>query len=124
MPDVLYEVAVVCALIGIFGTAVATAIKVFPVLKQMSLTDEATKRGEKRDDLHDCQEQIAALRKEMADVNNTVTNLKIEMNGVLSAYRILEVDVEMRDPSSAALKQARAILSTAFAIAPSTEGKQ
>lgn len=50
----------------------------------------------------------------------SVNNLKIDLNGTISAYRILDAEVERDNPTSLGLAQARAIMSTAFNVAPST----
>lgn len=88
-------------------------IKVWPVLAKQAIDARTQLRGEKRDDLRDLGGRVTALER-------MVTDLKIELSAALSAYRILAVEVESNNPTSIGLAQARAVLSTAFTVAPST----
>jgi hypothetical protein len=107
---------------GTLGVVLIALIKTWPIWQLQVLKAKEKLREEKRSDLSECKQEIAGLRSELDRVTELVTNLKIEMNAVLSAYRVLEVAEHARDPNSAHLATARAILSTAFAIAPSTAG--
>lgn len=81
---------------------------------------ENKRRGEDRDDLHECREEVRKLNERIDGLQSSFANLKIEMHGTLSAYRILDAEIEASNPGSLGLKQARAILSSAFTVAPST----
>jgi hypothetical protein len=103
-------------LLGILGFASRT----YFIHRKMAFAEGVTLRSEKRDDLHACQKRLDAMETKVTTVTNAFTNLKIELNGILTAYRVLEVEVETNLPDSHALKHARVILSTAFTVAPST----
>lgn len=108
---------------GIFAVLAAVLValvKAWPILSAQAQAAKDRLRGERRDDLNDCKSRLDAMSTRLDEMVSMVNNLKIEINGVLAAYRILEIDVETRDPNSVALRQARAILSTAFTVAPST----
>jgi hypothetical protein len=110
---------------GIFSlltVAVVTLIKAWPVLALQATTAKEKLREEGRTDLSECKERLDRMGARLDSVYEVVNNLKIELSGVLSAYRVLEVAEEIRDPRSLNLAQARAILNTAFTVAPSTAG--
>jgi hypothetical protein len=99
-------------------TALLGLIKIWPVLTKLSIEARAQIRKERRDDLSDCQRQLAEVRVEIRNLATDFNNLKIELAATLSAYRILEIEVEAVNPTSIGLAEARAILSTAFTVAP------
>ena len=103
--------------IGIFSLlAVVTValIKAWPVLALQAQTARAALRGEERADRNNYQTQIDDLREE-------VHKIEMRLVGTISAYRILDTEVETHLPDSVALVQARRVMSAAFTVAPSTD---
>lgn len=107
------------ALLAISGTAL---IKAWPILRAQSIEARGKLRQEERSDLHDCQQQILELRGEIKTVRENAHSLETKLVGAIAAYRILDVEVEAIAPGSTALAQARAVMSTAFTLSPSTPG--
>lgn len=65
--------------------------------------------------------RIDELHKELTDVRGEVHKIEMRLVGAISAYRILDTEVELHLPDSSALIQARRVMSTAFTVAPSTD---
>lgn len=107
---------------GLFVTVLVALIKAWPILAKQAIDASAKLRQEKREDLNDCHRRLDQQEREFNALKDEFTNLKIEMNATLSAYRILDAELEVSNPNSLGLRQARMILSTAFTIAPSTTG--
>lgn len=107
----------VWTLVALFAIAL---VKAWPVLLKLKLDDEGLRRSEKRDDLHECNQRLDAMAIRVDALQMTVSNLKVELSGAVAAYRILDAEVEKTNPTSLGLAQARAIMSTAFTVAPST----
>ena len=107
---------------GTFLVVLLALIKVWPVIALQVQRAKEKLREEGRTDLSDCQRRLDEMGDRLDGVYDVVNTLKIELTGVLSAYRVLEVAEEARDPSSIHLAQARAILTATFMIAPSTAG--
>jgi hypothetical protein len=105
---------------GTFAAIVVTLIKTWPVISLQVMKAKEKLRAEDRSDLSDCKERLDAMGLRMDAMFTQMNNLKIELAGVLSAYRILEVAEERRSPKSIHLAQARALLSSVFTVAPST----
>lgn len=105
---------------GVLATAVLALIKAWPILAQQAIEARAKLRAEGRADLHECKEELKLVNARLDVMQDTFNNLKIELSSALSAYRILDAEVEATNPTSLGLKQARVILSTAFTVAPST----
>jgi hypothetical protein len=105
---------------AILGTVVVALIKAWPVLSLQAIQAKERLRGEERSDLSDCQKQITALRQDVQKLGDGIHHLELKLLGTISAYKLLDTEVEMHLPDSAVLKQARALMSTAFAMSPST----
>jgi hypothetical protein len=109
---------------GLFVLCLVAFFRIMPLLSAQAIEALAQRRREKRDDLSDCQRRLDEMGREVRALANSFTNLKIDLSAALSAYRILEVEVETNNPASMGLAEARAVLSAAFTIAPSTEGME
>jgi uncharacterized protein YlxW (UPF0749 family) len=105
---------------GLLAAVLVALIKAWPVLALQAQQAREKRRAEHRDDLHDCQERLDILTQRVDGMQESYNNLKIELSATLSAYRILDTEIEATNPRSLGLAQARAILSTAFTVAPST----
>jgi hypothetical protein len=112
---------------GVFGLVVwgfirhgADILRALNERRQQSLSVDAERRGEKRADLTDCHRRLDAMSLEMSEVRAEVSELKMKLLGTISAYRMLDLEVETHLPGSTALGQARVVMSTAFALSPST----
>lgn len=97
-------------------------IKAWPILALQAQQARDKLRGEDRSDLQSCQKQIEALRKELKGVSENVHKIEMKLLGAISAYRILDAEVEAIKPDSTALSQARLVMSAAFTLSPSTDG--
>lgn len=89
------------------GTAVVAFIKYFPVFQLHILEARAKLRGEKRDDLKDCNARVDTLE-------GRVSNLETRLTGALVAYRIVEQKLESLTPNCLDVQQARAVLRVCF----------
>jgi hypothetical protein len=108
--------------LGSFFVLLGLVVRQVTPWRKQSIDAEQEKRKEGRSDLSDCKERLDRMAARMDGLYEVVNNLKIELAGVLSAYRVLEVAEDLRDPFSVHLAQARAILTTAFTVGPSTSG--
>lgn len=102
------------------GLVLLGLIRIWPAMSKQAIEARAQLRKEKRDDLKTCQQRLDDADARIDELHEAFTNLKIELSGTVAAYRILDLAEEARDPTSLHLAQARAVLSTAFTIAPST----
>lgn len=110
--------------VGIFGLLAVVSvalIKAWPVLALQAQTAREKLRGEQRSDLNDCKARIDKLQIELNGVREEVHKIEMKLVGAISAYRILDNEVETHLPDSAALKQARLVMSAAFTLSPSTD---
>lgn len=98
---------------ALLATVVVALIRVWPALSQQSIEARAKIRGEKRADLADCHRRCDELSEKFHQ-------LEMKLVGAISAYKILDAELEALDPTSTALGQARAVMSTAFTLSPST----
>jgi hypothetical protein len=76
-----------------------------------------------RDNLHDCQEQLDklslrfdALVTKHDGMQQAFNDLKGELQGAVTAYKMLDIEVEDIKPDSMALRHARTIMSMAFTV--------
>lgn len=87
--------------------------------RQIELAAQGEIRRGEREDLGECRRRLDEMQRQIDGFAETIGDLKINLNDAIIAYRILDTEVETNLPSSTALKQARAIMSTSFAVAPS-----
>lgn len=121
LPAWVYEVTP--GAVGIYSllvVVVVALIKAWPVLSLQATAAREKLRAEGRSDLTDCQRRMDELQKELEAVQARVHKLDMKLLGAISAYRILDAEVELTNPLSAALKQARIVMNTAFELSPST----
>jgi hypothetical protein len=109
---------------GLFVLCLVAFFRITPLLSAQAIDALTQRRREKRDDLGDCKKRLDEMGARVDGLVTSFTNLKIELAAALSAYRILEVEVESYNARSLGLAEARAVLSAAFTIAPSTEGQE
>lgn len=88
-------------------------IKVWPILAAQAIEARAKIRGEKREDLAECHRKCDEL-------SDKFHHLELKLLGAISAYRILDAEVEAELPGNTALAQARLVMSAAFTLSPST----
>lgn len=103
---------------ALLATVLLALIKVWPILQLQVTKAREQLRKERRDDLHSCREELAAMSTRMDAVEQRAHMLEIKLNGALMAYKILDADITMNNPHSSALMQARAALTVAFEISP------
>jgi len=103
---------------GLLATVVIGLIRAWPILAKQAIDAKAQLRQERRDDLKDYQRRLEAMGVRIDSMSSDLNNLKIELAATISAYRILEIEVEAVNPASIGLAEARAILSAAFTVAP------
>lgn len=94
-------------------TVVLGLIRVWPALSKQAIEARAQIRSERRSDLADCTRRCDELAERFHA-------LELKLLGALSAYRILDAEVEATAPGSTALAQARLVMSAAFTVSPST----
>lgn len=94
---------------ALLATILITLIKVWPIINLQVITARAKLRQEKRDHLNDCEEQLAELRGKLDGAIERIHNIEMRLVGTVTAYRILEVEVDAGNPLSPALAQARAV---------------
>lgn len=105
---------------ALLATVFIAVVKVWPILAQQAIEARAKLRQENRSDISDCQRRLDEMRTEMDSVKAAMHHLEMKLVGALGAYRILDIEVESIAPGSTALGQARAVMSAAFTISPST----
>ena len=87
---------------GTFLTSLALLLKLvaaqwLPWLRLRS--DNANeRRKEQRTDLSDCKDRIDKMQVELNGVKNHVHNLEMKLVGAISAYRVLDAEVEAARP--------------------------
>ena len=106
---------------SLLAVVLVALIKAWPVLALQAQTARDKLRGESRSDLTDCRARIDNLQQELNAVREEVHGFELKLLGAISAYRILDAEVQIINPDSAALVQARAVMSTAFTASPSTK---
>lgn len=117
MTDLSFVKEITPGTVGIWvlvATVLVALIKTWPVLALQAQTARDKLRGEEREDRDNYQKQIDDLREE-------VHKIELRLVGTISAFRILDAEVETHLPDSPALVQARRVISTAFAMSPSTD---
>jgi hypothetical protein len=102
------------------GIVLVALIRAWPVLAKQAQEARAQLRKEKREDLDDCRKRLDAMAGRLDASDEKVRGLELKLVGAISGYRILDLELEHLAPSSVALAQARAVMSTAFAVSPST----
>jgi hypothetical protein len=100
--------------------AITALIRAWPVLAKQAIEARAQLRKEKREDLSDCHDRLDAMGVQIAKVREDFRQIELKLVGAITAYKILDLEVETHLPGSTALGQARAVMSTAFALSPST----
>jgi hypothetical protein len=129
--DVFRGGALFLAVISGSTAVILQLVRNRPTMRKLEDEKDAAIRSEGRTDLKDCKERIDQLQAALADSNakhtEEITALKdgqhhfeMKLLGTISAYRLLDAEVETRLPGSSALAQARLIISTAFTMSPST----
>lgn len=99
---------------ALLATVILALIKTWPILSLQAQTARDKLRSENRSDLSDCQKQIKDLRAELETVKEHVHHIELKLVGAISAYRIVEKDLELRHPDAVSLMQARAVFQEAF----------
>jgi uncharacterized protein YlxW (UPF0749 family) len=77
-------------------------IKVWPVIQLQVIHAKEKLRGEARSDLSDCQARIDRLQASVNALGDEVHKIEMKLLGAISAYRILDAEVEATDPHSRA----------------------
>lgn len=126
LPAWIYEltpgaVGILSLLAPLLTVVTVALIRSWPILSLQRAAAKEKLRAEGRTDLSDCQRRMDELGKELETVQEHVHNLDMKLLGALSAYRILDSEVEAHRPKSAALRQARILMNTAFELSPSSE---
>lgn len=124
MPDLAFVREITLSTVGIYSLLAVVSvalIKAWPVLALQAQAARDKLRSEHRADLSDCKERIDALQVELNGVRDEVHKIEMKLVGAISAYRILDAEVETLQPDSTALKQARLVMSAAFTLSPSTD---
>lgn len=124
MPEFAFVREVTAGTIGIWSllaVILIALIRAWPVLALQATQAKERLRAEGRTDLSDCKTRIDKLQVELRGVREEVHKIELKLLGAISAYRILDEEVVAHLPGSAALKQARAVMSAAFTISPSTD---
>ena len=100
---------------------IGALIKIWPVIQDQTIKAKAALRGEKRDELHNCQTRLDELDSRLDDAVGKIHQLELKLVGTVSAYRILHDHLYSSDPDNIALLQARTIFSTTWdgPLAPS-----
>lgn len=109
---------------ALLTTVLIVLIKMWPAIALQAQQARDALRKERRDDLSECQKKIEALTTRLDRVEATAHGLEMKLLGAITAYKILDAEVEARFPESSALAQARIVMSTAFTISPSTEDSE
>lgn len=102
-----------------WGWAIALAVglalvKVWPVIQLQAINAKATLRGEKRDDLHNCQTRLDKLEAIQRAGDERLHQLDMKLVGTVAAYRILHDDMSIHAPERAALHHARSVFQTTW----------
>jgi len=84
-------------------------IKIWPLIQLQTIKAREALRSEKRDDLHTCQARLDKLETELGGAVQRIHALELKLLGTVSAYRILETEIEQGEPASVALLHARVI---------------
>jgi hypothetical protein len=105
-------------------TVIVALIRVWPALSKQAMESRLQVRTERRSDLGDCQRRLDEMGKRVDGLEEKLHQTDLKLLGAISAYRILDAEVESRDPGSTALSQARLVMSAAFTMSPSTEEAQ
>ena len=98
---------------ALLAVVLLALIRVWPILALQAIKAKEQLRGENRADLRDCNKRCDELTEKFHQ-------LEMKLVGAITAYKILDVECEALDPGSTALGQARAAMSAAFAMSPST----
>lgn len=106
---------------ALLGTVALGLIRVWPLLSKQAIEARAQLRKEKRDDLGDCQRRLDDLNTRLDHMEEKFRRSELHLLGAISAYRILDAEVEAANPGSTGLAQARLVMSAAFTVCPSTE---
>jgi hypothetical protein len=75
---------------GVFAMVFVTLNKAWPVLSEQATEAKAKLRKEKNDYLDDCKARLDRMSARVDAMGKTINNLKAQMSGVLSAYRVSE----------------------------------
>lgn len=124
MPEFAFVRELTPAGIGIFSllaVVLVALIKAWPILQLQAIQAREKLRGEGRNDLSECRERIDKLQAELDGVKGEIHRIEMKLLGAISAYRILDAEVENKIPGSTALQQARQVMSAAFTLSPSTD---
>ena len=91
-----------------------TLIKTWPVIQLQTITARATLRGERKDELHNCQDRLDAMEGKLNTAISHIHQLDLKLVGTVSAYRILHDHMNDVTPDHPALHQARTIFQTTW----------
>lgn len=100
---------------ALLATVLVALIKVWPVIALQAQQARERLRQEGRSDLLNCHDRLDRLTEEFHQ-------LELKLLGAIAGFRILDIEVETNLPGSTALGQARAVMSAAFTLSPSTPG--
>lgn len=89
-------------------------IKIWPVIQLQSIQASAALRGERRVELSDCRERLAAMEIQMRGAIDRIHNVELKLTGALTAYRILDTEILSLDPNNSAVVLARAVMQQTF----------
>lgn len=94
--------------------AIIALIKVWPALQLQADNARAALRGERRDDLHNCNKRLDEMGEKVDAMTHHVHQLDLKLVGTVAAYRILHDHLTDTDPTESALIQARVIFKTTW----------
>jgi hypothetical protein len=103
------------------GMVLLGLIRVWPLLSKQAIEARTQLRKEKRDDLGDCQRRLDDVNQRLDNMEEKFRRSELHLLGAISAYRILDAEIEAASPGSTSLAQARLVMSAAFTVCPSTE---
>lgn len=106
---------------ALLATVIVALIRIWPAMSRQAIEARAQLRKEKREDLGDCQKRLDEVSLRLDGMEEKFRQSELKLLGSISAYRILDVEVEAHIPGSTALVQARQVMSAAFTLSPSTD---
>jgi hypothetical protein len=101
--------------------------RVWPIInaQRIAVQDRIADRKERKDNsalvdkgvaLDDCKVRLDAMDARLDRSEARAHQFELKLIGTMNAYRVIEADVELKDPESSALKQARRILVDTYRV--------
>ncbi len=108
---------IMALLLPILGGVVIALIKAWPTLSLQAINARAALRAEKRTDLDDCRERLDGFGARLDAAEARFHSAEIQVVTIVSAYSIVDAELERTAPASVTLAQARRMLRAAFPTA-------